>query len=131
MNIYALGVPYTIIVDDYLPFKQDGSHLFANIGYDQALWGPLAEKAIAKYVGNYWHTDVGQNFDAVAFLNGGPSYYLEHWRPNQQNPDEFWHTIKRENKNRNIITSKSNARPDHDIRSNHAYVILDQIESGG
>ena len=74
-----------IIINDYLPFKQDqdGSHLFPNIGYNQALWGPLAEKAIAKYVGNYWHMDVGQNFDAVAFLNGGPSYYLEHWKSNQ------------------------------------------------
>ena len=29
MNMYALGVPYTILVDDYLPFKEDGNLLFA------------------------------------------------------------------------------------------------------
>ena len=25
VNIYALGVPYTSYVDDYLPFKSDGN----------------------------------------------------------------------------------------------------------
>ena len=83
LNMYAIGVPYTIIIDDYLPFRQNGDHLFANVGYDQALWGPLAEKAVAKYVGNYWHSDWGRNFDAISFMTGGPSYYLSHWKRGQ------------------------------------------------
>ena len=79
MNIYALGVPYTIYVDDYLPFRSNGDSLFAQIGSDNALWGAILEKAIAKYVGNYWHFNTGQNFDAVAFFNGSPYYYLSHY----------------------------------------------------
>ena len=42
-----------------------------------------------------------------------------------------WDRLKDEMKDRNMITSKSNARPGHDIRSNHAYVILDQVEING
>ena len=34
LNMYAMGVPYTIVIDDYLPFRQNGQHLFANVGYD-------------------------------------------------------------------------------------------------
>ena len=29
VNIYALGVPYTIYIDDYLPFRWDGSLFYA------------------------------------------------------------------------------------------------------
>lgn len=78
INLYALGVPYTIYIDDYLPFKLDGSLLFSQVGSTLSLWGPLLEKAIAKYVGNYWHMDTGYNVDGVSYLNGGPFYYVWH-----------------------------------------------------
>ena len=29
VNIYVLGIPHTMYIDDYLPFKQDGSLMFA------------------------------------------------------------------------------------------------------
>ena len=29
INIYALGIPHTTYIDDYLPYKFDGSYMFA------------------------------------------------------------------------------------------------------
>ena len=47
--------PITITIDDRVPNKKDkkGSVMFAKIGRDGAVWGPLLEKALAKYHGTY------------------------------------------------------------------------------
>lgn len=58
VNFWTLGVPHTVIVDDYLPLKEkNGSYetLFAKVSPDGAIWGPILEKAFAKYHGNYQH----------------------------------------------------------------------------
>ena len=128
VNIYALGVPYTIFVDDYLPLRESGELLFAQIGSDQALWGPLLEKAIAKYVGNYWHMDVGQNFDSIGFLTGGPNYFISHYTAlDNFEKDRIWNEIKAHNHNRELITTKSSANQaeDSNIQPAHAYCVLD------
>lgn len=62
MNLYALGVPHTIIIDDWLPLRPDEygfTTQFAKISDDKALWGPLIEKAFAKLHGNYSHIELG------------------------------------------------------------------------
>jgi hypothetical protein len=63
VNFYTLGVPHTVIVDDLLPLSNnwDGSHAtqLAGIGVDGSLWGPILEKAFAKYHGNWLHTEGG------------------------------------------------------------------------
>ena len=87
MNLYALGVPYTTYIDDYLPLRSDGRLHYAQVGSDQALWGPLIEKAIAKYVGNYFHTEHGINADGVGFLNGSPNKYIYHQKGYGLTPD--------------------------------------------
>ena len=100
VNIYVLGVPYTTYIDDYLPFTNLDELLFAQVGSDRALWGPLLEKAIAKYVGNYWHMDTGINTDGVGFMNGGPHYYLRHYGRYDEDPDDFWEHIKHHDRRR-------------------------------
>ena len=77
VNIYALGIPHTVIIDDYLPFVQNPyterlGLYYAFLGSDNALWGPLIEKALAKYTGNYWHIEWGIIYEAVSMLNGSP-----------------------------------------------------------
>ena len=54
-NFWALMFPITITIDDRVPNKKDkkGSVMFAKIGRDGAVWGPLLEKALAKYHGTY------------------------------------------------------------------------------
>jgi len=60
VNFYLLGVPHTVIIDDYLPLVSGttaGSYktYFASISPDSALWVPILEKAFAKLYGNYAH----------------------------------------------------------------------------
>jgi hypothetical protein len=51
--MYALGVPITVMVDDYLPLKSNGRTRYAKVANDGSLWGPIVEKAFAKFHGNY------------------------------------------------------------------------------
>lgn len=62
LNLYTLGVPHTVIVDDYLPVKLSVNPdkkqlyyatLFSHISDDGSLWGAILEKAFAKVYGNY------------------------------------------------------------------------------
>ena len=62
VNLYTLGVPHTVIVDDFFPQSKEGESMvnhFANHGPDKTLWGAVLEKAFAKSVGNYQHTAGG------------------------------------------------------------------------
>ena len=47
VNLYALGVPQTTVVDDYIPYY-DGKHIFAGVSNDNSLWPMILEKAFAK-----------------------------------------------------------------------------------
>ena len=85
MRLYPLGVPMTLQIDDYMPFNTTTNDLaFAQVASDNALWGPLLEKTIAKYVGNYWHLHKGLNPDGIGFFNGSPDYSFEHWKELQE-----------------------------------------------
>ena len=55
MQLYLLGTPVEVTVDDYLPFEVDHPFklLYSLISFDKAVWFPLLEKATAKYFGNY------------------------------------------------------------------------------
>ena len=62
VNFYTLGVPHTVIIDDYLPIREvynedtddyEWESYFAKMGPDNDIWFPLLEKAFAKYHGNY------------------------------------------------------------------------------
>ena len=61
VNIYTLGIPHTIVVDDYLPLikNNEGRYttLYSEVGDDEdsSIWGAIMEKAFAKRYGNYEH----------------------------------------------------------------------------
>lgn len=81
VNVYLLGVPHTVIVDDYLPLKEDfGGYKthFAHIGHDTSLWGAILEKAFAKLHGNYQRIEGGDPRVAVRTLIGSPHDILMH-----------------------------------------------------
>lgn len=63
VNFWTLGVPHTVIVDDYLPLVKsyDGTYksLFSKVAADGSLWTVILEKAFAKYHGNYEHIEGG------------------------------------------------------------------------
>lgn len=58
-NIWRFGEWVDIVVDDRMPML-DGRHLFCGpMGSAQELWGPLVEKAYAKYAGFFFPFKMG------------------------------------------------------------------------
>ena len=60
INFFALGVPQTTVVDDYIPFIKDSEEdrykpVYASISNDNSLWPMILEKAFAKMQGNFLH----------------------------------------------------------------------------
>ena len=54
VNLYIMGIPVTVTVDEYLPFwKNTNSLLYSKVGPDNSLFIPILEKAAAKLYGNY------------------------------------------------------------------------------
>ena len=78
VDFYTLGVPHTVVVDDFMPraLGDDGvkiENAFANVSTsDQSMWGAILEKAFAKLVGNYMHTSGGIASSGVRRIVGGP-----------------------------------------------------------
>lgn len=88
VNLYTLGVPHTIVVDDFLPLSRvkdkDGnptneySTIFGHVAEDGSLWGAILEKAFAKLHGNYARLVAGDPREATRALNGSPSIHFTH-----------------------------------------------------
>lgn len=92
VQMYTLGVPFTQIVDDYLPMNNNGdTPIFANFGKDDSLWGAITEKAFAKRYGNYEHTVGGWMYASVSAINGSPYKIFNH---GELSDDQLWNLIK-------------------------------------
>lgn len=68
--MYDLGVPISIVIDDYLPMNLNGTSLFDHVDSSQELWPLLVEKAFSKLNGNYWSLTSGFPMDAGYQLMG-------------------------------------------------------------
>ena len=133
-NVFIKGMPTVVTVDDILPFEnKDGivRPLFANIGYDGALWGPLLEKMWAKINGNYERTAAGWQHEALRVLSGAPSYdYLT----SSYTEDQIWTILNSADKAHYIIAAGTSGTGDHNLRSSiglsqsHAYSVLSTHE---
>jgi len=77
VNLYSLGVPHTVVVDDWLPIK-NGQTLFSKVSKDGAMWMAILEKAFAKYHGNYMHIAGGDPLQSVKTISGAPGKYIGH-----------------------------------------------------
>jgi hypothetical protein len=53
LQMYLYGRPIKVMIDDKIPYG------VASKGPDGAWWGVLAEKAVAKYLGQYWRINKG------------------------------------------------------------------------
>lgn len=101
VNLYTLGVPHTIVVDDWLPLFQgwDGGYttMFTEISKDSSLWAPIIEKAFSKYHGNYQHIEAGWPEVAATTLTGGPG---NTWWHSQISMEDLWaKMLEHENSN--------------------------------
>ena len=136
VNFYTLGVPHTVIIDDYLPmvshYGGQYSTLFAAVSDDSALWGPLLEKAFAKYHGNYLHIEAGNPMYSARTLSGAPFESLWH---SDTDMETLWSRLQAHDNDNDIIqagtpgTSDSYTNADGLVQS-HAYVVIGVVTLG-
>ena len=95
MQMYLLGTPITVTIDDYLPFDIDHplELLYSMISFDKAVWFPLLEKAAAKFFGHYEAIYGGYEFVALETFLGAPT---EYYVTEEYEVDELWEIITRE-----------------------------------
>ena len=65
-------MPVTITIDDFLPFETDKRTIYTSVGDDKSVWGPLLEKAFAKFHGSYEAIASGTPERALNTLAGSP-----------------------------------------------------------
>jgi hypothetical protein len=74
INLYDLGVPTAVVIDDYIPYTpivSNTSYVSVNQG-EKELWAILVEKAFAKLNGNYASIEGGNPVNsAYTFLGIG------------------------------------------------------------
>ena len=134
VNFYTLGVPHTVIVDDYVPVDKGSNGTYTSYttkpGSDGAIWGMILEKAFAKYHGNYFHTEAGWAARAVNSLYGAPNN--EYWH-NEVAADKVWKYLVAADKRGDIITTgtyeasgknANNWRNAIGLCMGHAYTVL-------
>lgn len=126
LNMYALGAPTTIIVDDYIPTYSGGSTYFTSPGKDTSMWVPIYEKAFSKYHGNYVHTRGGDPSIAVRTIVGAPNSYIDH---SGITTDDLWARLLEHDGKDDILqagtpgTSDAYTNADGLVQS-HAYTVI-------
>ena len=101
VKLQALGVPHTVVIDDYLPLvhneaKNTWQTEFTTISEDPSkspLWPVMLEKALAKYYGNYSHLTGVDTLTALSALAGGPVERIT--LQDLKNSDALWDKIKK------------------------------------
>ena len=131
VNFYSLGVPLTVLVDDYLPLSEDSagnkSTLFAGIGEDSSLWVPMMEKAFAKYHGNYSHIVGGDARMAARTMNNAPFDIVHHRKDLKM--EALWKKMSEHHKKGHILMagtpgSDDSYENDWGLVFGHAYNVL-------
>ena len=138
VNLYALGVPHTIIVDDYVPVttiwdakdkKNVETTVFNRISRDGALWMTILEKAFAKFHGNYKHIEAGDIRKSANTIHGTPYELVKN---SEKTVDEIWEQLKNADENGDIIQCGTEGDDDTMTQDNglvmgHAYTVLSVV----
>lgn len=82
LQLYTMGLPVTITVDEYLAFEKECSWCdsdtlkptYAEVPRDGAIWNLILEKAIAKLYGNYELLEGGTMGNVISALTGAPYF---------------------------------------------------------
>lgn len=138
VNLYALGVPHTILIDDFLPLRS-GRTFLAHTGDDDSIWGPLLEKAFAKFHGNYQHIEAGNPSYSVRTMTGSPYLMLfnfngEFYGQENIEIDYLWDVINHYDGTKAILqagtpgTGDDQVQNEYGIANSHAYSVLSTKE---
>ena len=133
VRLYALGAPLTITIDDYLPLVSERETIYGAVSSDGALWGPVLEKAYAKYIGNYEALNGGYVGPGIENIVGSP--WQDVWHDWDTTADELWEGIKEVRRRGGMVTAGSPWNAEGDAAQNeqgiaysHAYALLGTVE---
>ena len=122
INMYALMMPVTLTIDDRLPMKKGTNRtLYANVGRDKSVWGPLYEKAFAKYHGSYEALVGGNPEKALNTIAGAPGRMIKN---NSLSADDLWDLLRTQDMDRAMITMGCFGGSSHGIVGGHAYSFI-------
>ena len=136
VNIYTLGIPHTIVVDDYLPLikNSEGKYttLYAEVedSEESSIWGPIMEKAFAKRYGNYEHIIGGMPSEAIRTLTGAPSISYKH---EEKDADALWELLTIHDDSDDFITCGTENADDAQrslagLAKGHSYTVLGTLK---
>ena len=126
-QLYPLGVPTTVTIDDVVPLDDEGNSPFAKVSRDKALWGVLLEKCFAKLNGNYEAIVSGDPRDSIRVLSGSPAQRYTHANLSH---DELFSKIRDADGTHAMISASTPGDNDDErtvsgLAKNHVYTVLD------
>lgn len=134
MNFYALGVPFTVVVDDYIPYYiENGVTVlpFGRINDDDAIWSAILEKIFAKFHGNYQHLNTGNSTVALRSITGAPSETHRVKDNTDMTEDSLWSLVYQNDQAHNVMTfgtaggaSANDERSASGLVLGHVYTLL-------
>jgi len=134
LNMYVMGVPVTVTVDEYLPFfyNDPTALVYAKAAVDGALWMPILEKAAAKLFGNYEMLSGGMMGPAIQTLTGSPFFNTWH---DEISVDALWDLMDSRFAKGWMVTAGSYSGTGSDKDTNalnlpymHAYACLGTVQ---
>lgn len=79
--MYELGIPISVVIDDYLPTLTWGdSGLYTDVSADRETWPMLVEKAFAKLHGGYNAIVGGYQVHAGMAMMGTAGSHINHYQ---------------------------------------------------
>jgi hypothetical protein len=74
IQFYNLGVPNTVILDDYVPFYNwaNAPPAYESASDNNGLWPIILEKAFSKFHGTYHAIEGGEPSKAIEKMTGAP-----------------------------------------------------------
>lgn len=129
-QLYPLGVPTTVTIDDVIPLDEAGNSPFAKVSEDKALWGVLIEKCFAKLNGNYEAIVAGDPRSSIQVLSGSPSQRYKH---TDITAIELFNKIKAADGTNDMISASTPGQDNQNrtatgLAQNHVYTVLDVHE---
>jgi hypothetical protein len=131
IKMYSLGVPITVIVDDWVPhYGTTYQTIFAKVQKNgtKSTWPVILEKAFAKLMGNYAQLIGGWAERGVSQLTGFPSTNI---RIENETPEAIWEKLDGHDSVSDIMTASSNynaaghsSSDTNGIAYSHAYTVL-------
>jgi hypothetical protein len=119
--MYDLGVPISIVIDDYLPIISSGEINYAKVNTAKELWPVLLEKAFSKLMGNYWSIVGGFPMDSAStFMGTGGEWYST----TSKTPTAIHADLKTWFAKNYIVTTGTKSAPTGGIVGGHAYSVL-------